>query len=79
MKLSYAVQSRGARSPNKGKTGGPGEEHFIAAAALIIQVKGETQFLSQASCLYDILCSHKEEDDAVLINSSSLFMILALF
>lgn len=67
MKLLYAAQSRGARSRNKSKTGGPGVELFIAAA-LLTQVKGEIQCLSQGSCFYadwGMPCSDTQEDAAV--------------
>lgn len=37
MKLLYAAQLKGARSQNKGKTGGPGEEH--CTTALITQIE----------------------------------------
>lgn len=45
MKLLYVAQLKEARSPNKGKTGGPGEEH--CTTALTTQVKREACFARQ--------------------------------
>lgn len=45
MKLLYVAQLKEARSQNKGKTGGPGEEHYTTA--LITQVKREACFACQ--------------------------------
>lgn len=56
MKLSCAGQSRGARNQNKSKIGGPGEVHFIEAAALTIQVKGEARCPSLSHCLCVNVC-----------------------
>lgn len=46
MKLLYAAQLRGARNQKKSRIGGPGEVHFIVAAALIMQVKLEARYLT---------------------------------
>jgi len=48
MKLLYVAQLKEARSQNKSKTGGPGEERYIAA--LITQVKRVAWFASQCPC-----------------------------
>lgn len=45
MKLLYVAQLKEARSQNKDKTGGPGEEHYTTA--LITQVKREACFACQ--------------------------------